>query len=401
MSRFCVVGISHQSAPEQIRSEFSLVGEQQDKLLCEATRSGLRSVMILCTCNRSEIYGYCGDDNVMTELFLRHVSGNKNLFAEYGFVKRGEEALRYLFEVATGLQSQITGDYEIAGQIRQAMSKSKSHDLLGPVMQRTVDTVLQASKAVRSSTRISTGTVSVSYAAIEWLNKLNPASNPGILIIGAGAMGTGVARNIRTYLPAASLCIVNRTVEKAIKLSKELDASFAHLDTLKERILAADIVIICTNAASPVLKMNMMNETVQQIVMDLSVPANADAGIRDLHNVRYVGIDEVSKTLQDTLEQRSSDVEKAKTILGRYVQEFMDWLSHFRHSLLIQDVRNKLYLLTDTTTVMQEVADGRSRDQYVNRTIGTLAMSLRYKKEKGCEFINAINEFLGVETGGR
>ena len=401
LSRFCVVGVSHKEAPESIRSLFSLSEEQQTLLLSEASAADIRSLMILCTCNRSEIYGYAGDEREITDLYLRHIKADSAVFQQYGFVKRGEEALQYLFEVSTGLQSQITGDYEIAGQIRVAMARSRKYDLLGPIMHRTLNTALQASKAVRTQTRISTGTVSVSYAVIEWLRGIAQPDQASVLVVGAGSMGRSVARNIVEYMPDSSLTLVNRTIEKAMELAGELGVDFLPIEQLNKAVDQAAVVVMCTQSDEYLLGEEMLTTAENKIVIDLSVPSNVHPSIRECVNVRYVGVDEVSQSLQHTLRQRQDQIEEARLILGSFVREFREWLSHYRHSLLIQDVRKKLYHLIDNNPVLSDVQAAKQRDQYVNKTIGDLAMSLRYEKEKGCAFISAINSFLGVETSNR
>jgi glutamyl-tRNA reductase len=401
LSRFCVVGVSHKEAPESIRSLFSLSEEQQTLLLSEASAADIRSLMILCTCNRSEIYGYAGDERELTALYLRHIKADAAVFQQYGFVKRGEEALQYLFEVSTGLQSQITGDYEIAGQIRVAMARSRKFDLLGPIMHRTLNTALQASKAVRTQTRISTGTVSVSYAVIEWLRGVALPAQASILVVGAGSMGRSVARNIVEYMPDSPLTLVNRTIEKAMELAGELGVDFMPMEQLPDAIKKASVLVMCTQSDQFLLTAEDLKTDDKKIIIDLSVPSNVHPEIRERESVRYVGVDEVSQSLQHTLRQRQDQIEEARHILGGFVREFREWLSHYRHSLLIQDVRKKLYHLIDNNPVLSDVQAAKQRDQYVNKTIGDLAMSLRYEKEKGCAFISAINSFLGVETSNR
>lgn len=390
IARFCMVGISFHKTATSERSLFAITPEHHHKLLSDAKQQGFRSLFVLSTCNRTEIYGYCDNDNSMTELLINHSQSDKTLFNSHGIVRRGRQALDYLFHVAAGLNSQITGDYEIAGQLKSAVALSRQYSLIGPLMDRTIGYALQASKAVKSSTRLSQGTVSVSYAVIQWLERIQNINQSSILVVGAGALGRNVSRNIHHYLNPRSVTVINRNDEKAIQLAKETGSRFAAFNSLPEEAAVADIIIVCTHAPEYVIRKDFFSPGKAAIVIDLSIPQNADPAIRDIPETALIGIDEVSKSLDATLSARSLEVPKAQSILQEHLQHFYEWLALYRHVPLINEMKNKLYALGKSEYATPDPLV----NQRINKTVGCLAMNLRDKKEQGCQYINAINDFL-------
>ncbi|MFT3675263.1 MAG: glutamyl-tRNA reductase [Chitinophagaceae bacterium] len=390
IARFCMVGISFHKTATSERSLFAITPEHHHQLLTDARQQGFRSLFVLSTCNRTELYGYCDNDNSMTELLINHSQSSKELFNSHGIVRRGRQALDYLFHVAAGLNSQITGDYEIAGQLKTAVALSRQYGLIGPLMDRTIGYALQASKAVKSSTRLSQGTVSVSYAVIQWLQQIQHTGQASILVVGAGALGRNVTRNIHHYLDTKSITVINRNNEKAAQLAEETGSQFTAYSSLPEQAALADIIIVCTHAPEYVIRKDFFSPGQTARVIDLSIPQNADPAIRDIPGMTLVGIDEVSKCLDATLSARSLEIPKAQNILHEHLQHFYEWLALYRHVPLINEMKNKLYALGKS----EYAAPDPLVNQRINKTVGCLAMNLRDKKEQGCQYINAINDFL-------
>src|ERR1700710_143526 len=221
ISRLCVIGINYHKADIVERGNFSINEQAHIAILNEAKALKFKSLFVLSTCNRTELYSYCQNDDELIELFIKHTHGTLNSFAEIGFAKRGEEAMHHLFKVSAGLDSQIIGDYEILSQLKKAVDFSRKYQMLGPIMDRTINFVLQASKTIKTQTQLSTGTVSVSYAAIEWLKKEEDISNKKILLFGTGKFGSNVVKNLKHYFNAKHLMAINRTNEAAKRLALE------------------------------------------------------------------------------------------------------------------------------------------------------------------------------------
>jgi len=316
IERFCVVGVSYQKADTAIRSRFSLDEKASERLLAEGKNRGLSSVLILNTCNRVEVYGYAPQAGLLVELLLEQCpDANEILFNSYGYRLNGLEALKHVFRVGAGLESQILGDFEIAGQLKKSLLRSSQQNMLGPLMNRTLGYVLQASKKIKNETALSKGTVSVSFAVVDWLKQQMDTAGAKILLIGAGSFGTTVLKNIKAYCPGAELWLTNRTSSKAVEICKSLEIEFVYFELLPMVLNDFDVVICCTNAPAPFIEKSFFKPGKMRRIIDLSVPANVHAGVKDLAGTRLVNVDEISALVSSALHQRLGEVPKANFII--------------------------------------------------------------------------------------
>ena len=167
IENFWVVGVNYKKTDSSVRGSFAVNSDQYNHLLSIAPSFGVDEFFILSTCNRTEIYGFADSPEVLTDLLCMVTAGEKAAFEELSYVKNCKEGIAHLFHVAAGLDSQILGDYEILGQIKTAVKTAKGQGFIGPFMERLINSVLQASKAIKTHTALSGGTVSVSFAAVQ------------------------------------------------------------------------------------------------------------------------------------------------------------------------------------------------------------------------------------------
>ena len=380
------------ASPTILGKEIQVFVYRLQQQLNDAKQIGITSLVALSTCNRSELYGYCQNDDELRELFIKHTNGTTEIFKKHSFLKRGHEALEYLFKVAAGLHSQITGDYEILGQLKCAVAQSRKEGLIGPVMDRTINYAIQASKAIKTNTQLSNGTVSVSYAVIEWLGKIKDIHTKSVLLVGAGALSRNVIKNLQHYLKPAGITIINRTDYAATELAIQTKTTYKSYLQLKTEVANADIVIVCTNAPTYILLPHFFSKNKKQYILDLSVPENVHPAVKNIIGKTVTGVDEVSQTMQDTFAKRNTEIPKANAIIEQYLQELHSWLALYRHVPVINDIKNKLHELCTMPCCNNN--DKSKMYSRVNKTVGTMVMNLRYKNEKGCQYIKAINDFL-------
>src|SRR5258708_689982 len=216
IGNFYIAGINYKKTDAEIRSEFAIGNDQHKQILEQAKLNGISDLFVLSTCNRTEIYGFSDHSTQLINLLCSQTTGSKETFLEIAYIKKGSEAMNHLFEVAAGLDSQILGDYEIVGQIKAAVKFSKQNDCIGSVMERLLNTVLQSSKAIKNQTALSGGTVSVSFAAIQYIREhVKKIADKKILLIGIGKLGKNTCKNLVDYLGTKNITLINRTKEKA------------------------------------------------------------------------------------------------------------------------------------------------------------------------------------------
>ncbi|MCK5815056.1 MAG: glutamyl-tRNA reductase [Flavobacteriaceae bacterium] len=338
------VGLNYKKADILTRGRFSITKENQLLLLEEAKNSGIEGLFVLSTCNRTEITGFAEHPFQLIKLLCKYSNGSVDEFIKVSSVYKRQETILHLFRLATGLESQILGDYEIVGQFKQALKEAKNLNATNPYLERLTNLVLQASKKVKNQTKLSSGTTSVSYAAVQYIIKNLPDYNSkNILVFGLGKMGKHTCKNLAEYTKNKSVCLVNRTVSKAEEFARENSGiRIADFSDLSEEIEKTDILIVSTGAPEPTITKSMISESKEMLILDLSMPKNVAEGINDYKNISLVNVDELSAITDETLAMREREIPKADLIINKYIGEFEDWLEHRRYTPAITALKKSL-----------------------------------------------------------
>ncbi|MEO6187250.1 MAG: glutamyl-tRNA reductase [Ginsengibacter sp.] len=394
LDNFCVAGINYRKSDISVRGRFSLLPEQSTLLLQQDIAKRFPSCMVLSTCNRTEIYGICDHPNELIELLCIYTHGNMSEFIKHGYNFQGESAIEHLFEVAAGLDSQIVGDYEILAQIKQAAKVSKLNGCMNTFMEKVINYALQSSKKIKTNTRLSSGTVSVSYAAIEIIReKIAEIKGKKILLIGTGKFGQHVGKNLQNYFPEANLFFTNRTDQKAKDLAESCDATFVPYDDLSKQINEADIIIVSSTADSYTVLPSFFIEQKHRLLLDLSVPQNVDPSVKMLPGVELLNVDEISLILDKTIALRQAEIPKAMEIIAETLHEMMDWYRRRSNSPLLRKIKVQLRELSQ-----QDPLD-KYADEKIHKAVSSLAVQLHNEKNKGCQYISALSSYLQkIET---
>ena len=324
------IGVSYKKADAHTRGRYSLSKEKQIKLLKEAKEIGFEGIFILSTCNRTEITGFADHPYQLIQLLCKYSDGNVEEFARISNVNKGNEAVNQLFRIGTGLESQILGDYEIVGQLKLAFKLAKKYHTINAHLERLINLVLQASKKVKNTTQLSSGTTSVSYAAVQYIIQNIPSYNTkNILVFGLGKMGKHTCKNLAEYTKNKAVCLINRTEEKAISFVQEhTSIRNSTIENLRQEIDNADILIVSTGSDTPTVTKEHLSIDKEILILDLSMPENVDTSVSEFENVSLVNVDELSKITLETLSTRQKEVPKAEEIIEVYKEEFNDWLNN-------------------------------------------------------------------------
>lgn len=341
---FYNIGVSYKKADAETRGKFSVSKENQVALLQSAKNKGVTGVFIISTCNRTEIFGFVNRPCLLIELLCDFSEGDSKEFTEISSVYKDQAAIHHLFRIGTGLESQILGDYEIVGQLRQSFRVAKENKTTNAYIERLVNSVLQASKRVKNETKLSSGTTSVSYAAVQYIiRNLSDYNSKNILVYGLGKMGKHTCKNLAEYTQNKSVCLINRTEEKTIEFVKE-HASIRKsvIENLKDEIANTDVLIVSTGADKPTITEEHIPEGKEILILDLSMPENVTHYLKDYKNVTLVNVDELSKVTDETLAKRLAEVPYAEAIIDTHKLEFTDWLNHRRFTPAIAALKKSL-----------------------------------------------------------
>ncbi|MDQ6904251.1 MAG: glutamyl-tRNA reductase [Bacteroidota bacterium] len=331
LQNFFIAGLNYKNANEPIRGRFAINFEQYDKILKLAPSYGIDNLMILSTCNRTEIYGFSENASQLIQLLCSQTVGCEKEFNDLAYIEDGLNAAKHLYNVASGLDSQILGDYEITGQLRKAISFSRDHNFIGTTFDRLLNSVLKSTKKIKTVTSLSDGSVSVSFAAVKYIKESSGYTNKNkILVLGIGKIGSNTCKNLINYFGTSNITVINRTDEKAFELARKLNLRFAPMHELPDHIETADIIIVATHATSPVILKSFLTDKGNKLVIDLSIPSNVEDGAGSLPNITLINVDRFSKIKDDSLKKREAEIPKATTIIDEHIDEFFRW--HAKYS---------------------------------------------------------------------
>ena len=343
-TNFYNIGVSYKKADANLRGKFSLSKENQIALLIEAKQKSFDGVFVLSTCNRTEISGFSEHPYQLIQLLCKFSDGTIEEFAKISTINKNQEAIQHLFRIGTGLESQILGDYEIVGQLKQSYKLAKKQETTNTYLERLLNNVLQASKQVKNKTKLSSGTTSVSYAAVQYImNHLPDYNTKNILVFGLGKMGKHTCKNLAEYTENKRICLINRTEEKTSEFVKEhTSIRKSTLENLTEEIAKADVLIVSTGADKPTISQNHISQNKKLLILDLSMPENVAKNVGEIKNVSLVNVDELSKITDETLSIRQKEIPLAEGIIETHKSEFNNWINHRRFTPAITALKESL-----------------------------------------------------------
>jgi glutamyl-tRNA reductase len=404
ISKFFIAGINYKKTDAAIRGQFAISTEQYEKILTLAPTHHLHELFILSTCNRTEIYGFAEEPSQLINLLCTQTTGDPATFSDIAYVRNGLDAVEHLFQVSAGLDSQILGDYEIVGQIKTAVKFAREHGFIGAFTERLVNCVLQSSKSIKNQTALSGGTVSVSFAAIQYIKeRMGRLAGKKILLIGVGKIGRNTCRNMVDYLDTRDITLINRTEERAAGLAEEMGLRHAALEDMAAHVGAADIILVATNAEHPTLLRTHLEGQGEKLLIDLSIPCNIEKSASELPGITLVNVDELSRLKDETLQKREAEVPKAKAIIAGHIDEFVEWHDMRKHVPVLRAVKTKLKELHSCPIFSrlsgEPFPSTVHTDEQIQRVINGMATKMRQHNQGGCHYIEAINEYIATGPG--
>lgn len=340
---FYAVGLSYKKADAEMRGKFSVDAPSKINLLSQAKQEGIESLIVTSTCNRTEIYGFAEHPFQLIKLLCENSNGTVEDFQKVAYVYKNKEAISHLFKVGTGLDSQILGDFEIISQIKIAFNESKSLGLANAFMERLVNSVIQASKKIKTDTEISSGATSVSFASVQYILKnVENIKDKNILLFGTGKIGRNTCENLVKHSKNEHITLINRTKDKAEKLAGKLNLIVKDYADLQLELQKTDVVVVATGAQNPTVDKAILNLKKPLLILDLSIPKNVHENVKDLENVTLVHLDDLSQITDETLENRKSQIPAAEAIIEEIKDEFITWTKGRKYAPTIHALKAKL-----------------------------------------------------------
>ena len=333
MRDFVVVGLSHRTAPVEVRERLAVAPSDLQRELREiATNSGLEEALLISTCNRVELYATSANPleaareakQTLTKR-LGDAAGEGVLYQE-----RGVGAVRHVFRVASSLDSLVVGEPQILGQVKDAFDAANEAGTIGTLLGRCFTQAFATAKRVRNETGIAEGTVSVSSIACELAKKIfGNLEGRQTLLLGAGEMGESAARSLRQT--GTNLHIINRSEERAQMLGIACDGRAVPYERLATELSDADVVIASTASPQFILTPQLMKSVVRTrrhrplFIIDIAVPRDVDPRVGNMDNVFVYDVDDLQQVAEENLAVRAREAALAERIIEDEVESFLSW----------------------------------------------------------------------------
>lgn len=327
MTTAICLGLSHRTAPLQLRESLAPSADSLAQLLAGGHAAGLLELAIVSTCNRLEFYATLPDDRIapLTD-HIRQVTGRQvDAAAEYVYVLRGVHAAEHLCRVAAGLDSQVLGEAQILGQVTAALEEAEAAGAAGMMLRSLFRTAITAGKRARTETRIGHRSLSISsLAACEVAEALGSLNGRHILVLGAGQMAR-LAVKALIGVETVRLTVLNRTPDHAQSLAQWLGGEVAGLDQLPARLAEVDAIIAATSAPAPIIMPDMLaaRQGRPLVIADLGLPRNVDPASATVPGVHLINIDALKEQATAALAARESQVGLVEQIVAQELRDYL------------------------------------------------------------------------------
>lgn len=391
-THFYVIGISYKKADANIRGRFSLDIERQELILEEAQAEQMEGLMIISTCNRTELYGFAQHPFQLIQKLCAHSQASLEDFEKFGYIYKNKEAVNHIFNVGTGLDSQILGDFEIISQFKKAFILSKKYNLVNAFIERLQNSVIQASKRVKNETELSSGATSVSFASVQYiLSNVKNISQKNILLFGTGKIGRNTCENLIKHTDNKHITLINRTKEKAQQIAGKFNVLVKNFSELTEELSQTDVLVVATGSKTPTINKDILPKDKEMLILDLSIPKNVDENVKTIKGVTLIHMDHLSQMTDSTLERRKTFIPDAQRIIKEVKAEFEDWLQNRRFAPTIRALKMELENLKNS-----EIDFQRKKINNFNEEQAEI-LSNRIIQKITTKFINHLKESNSAE----
>lgn len=326
-----VLGINHKSAPIKLREKLAFdAARLPEALQSLRSLSNVREAAILSTCNRSELYCICEEQDassILTWLSSYHEVPLLQ-FSDKAYEKWQGAAVRHMMEVASGLDSMVLGEPQIFGQMKSAYSNAQHANTLGPELSRLFQHIFSSAKEIRSETELGAHPISLAYISLTLAKRIfSDITENRVLLIGAGEMIELVAKHFHES-GVQHIIVANRTLEKADLIAQQVNGHSITLTELPEQLFKADIVITSTAAPVAILGKGAVESALKKrmhkpmFMVDLAVPRDIESEVAQLADVYLYTIDDLQEIIHDNLKNRESAREQAQIIIDRRAAEY-------------------------------------------------------------------------------
>ena len=348
-----VVGLSHKTAPVEVREKISFSSDSLPEALKTITsKNGFSEGVILSTCNRVEVVAIASHIQDGIEELKKFMADFNNVPLEsienHLYSHTSEEAIRHIFRVGSSLDSMVVGEPQILGQMKDGYQQALDHNSTGIILNKLYRKAFSVAKRVRTETNIASSAVSISYAAVELAKKIfGHLEDKRVMLIGAGEMCELAARHFINN-GIKEILVANRTHERAVNLAAEINGRSVLFENIYLDLDEVDIILSSTGSPNYIIKAEQVKAALTKrrnspmFFIDIAVPRDMDPRINDIDNAYLYDIDDIQGVVDANKKEREKEVVAADLIIEGEITQFHKWLKTLDVTPTIVSLREKL-----------------------------------------------------------
>jgi glutamyl-tRNA reductase len=423
MSELLALGVSHKTAPLDLRERLSLTEGRAVGALRELTAAaGIHEAAAISTCNRTELYLVVSDpveaESTALGVLTRQAEIRPTELLGHLYSLRSGEAVRHLFRVTAGLDSMIVGEAEIQGQVKRAYELALVEGGTGPILNRLFRGALAAGGRARDETGISEKNVSIPSVAVELArHTLGDLGDRRVLVVGAGETAELVARAL-VRRGVATVFVANRHYDRAIGLAQRFDGNAVRFEELPEQLEQADIVVSATNSPHHIIERDDLEQVMQTregrplLLVDIAVPRDIEPACREIAGVSLHDIDDVQQIVARNAGGREAEARRAEQIIDAEQDRFERWLASLEVVPTITAMRERAdevvrRVLAENEGRWEQLGEAdRERLNAMAKAIASRLLhepTLRMKRSAGSDeaylYVSALRDLFGLDVG--
>ncbi|MFI5323361.1 MAG: glutamyl-tRNA reductase [Thermodesulfobacteriota bacterium] len=422
MQRIIVVGLSHKTAPVEIRERLSFNQEAiESGLSMLSSKKHIEECMIISTCNRVEIYAVSENADICVESVKEFLSEFHSIsqddFSPYLYISIGHMAVRHFYKVASGIDSMIVGEPQILGQLKQAYKTAALKATAGLILNRLSHSAFFVAKRVRTETGIGSKAVSVSYVAVELAKRIfDELTRRKVLLVGSGEMAELAARNL-IKAGVGDLIIASKHFENASMLAERLSGRPIMFEEVFYSLKDVDIVITATGSSEFIIKPQHVKEALKlrnnepMFMIDIAVPRDIDPRVGELADIYLYDIDDLKNVLDENIKTRKDNAERAEEIVMEIERAFQAWINSLKVVPAIIDLKKRFEQIqkSEVDRALAKLENYSDKERDVIRLMASRIISkilhgplTNLKKEAstslGALYVDSVKKLFELET---
>ncbi len=424
MNQIVSIGTSHHVAPVEFREKLAFSNEQLIESLHHLRESCyVHEAVILSTCNRVELYAVANPLQtiepplkILIDFLSRYHRIGVEPLKKWSYRHNNLESILHLFRVTSSLDSMVVGESQILSQVKEAYDLSRSAGGTGTILNRLFTKAFSVGKRIRTETTISSGAVSISYAAVELAKKIfNTLEDKTVAIIGAGEMSELTAKHLVAN-GVSKVIVANRTYQRAVKIAEKFEGIPVVYEGDLNFLIDADIVISSTDAPHYLIERQPLAEIMRKrkhkhmFLIDIAVPRDIEPDVSKINHAFLYNIDDLEAVVSTNIKERQQEATRAEQIVTEEARRFHDQLQVFEVNPTIKALHQQFQEIADMElqscidktglTDIQETAVASMTQAIVKKLLHHPVKNLRQAVNDGnsdhVQYVQAMQELFAL-----